>query len=182
MCCTRLAENPGHKKSPTNRHQGTIAQICLAISSQLTHVSTTGKSLLNSNVSSTCPHNVANFGPLTAEIGSGIWDIPANFNGFRALASYCSDVAHRRPTKLCTIFRRLLGWYTIYIHLGRLLPPNGILPAAKFTLSPRFAFSYIASATPVAGVSQTLWRDTRNRITEFSQRAPPKLCSLFPGG
>ena len=30
---------------------------------------------------------MANFGPLTAEIGSGVWGTPANFNGFLALAS-----------------------------------------------------------------------------------------------
>jgi len=34
---------------------------------------------------------------------------------------------------------RLLGWYT--------LAPNGILPAAKFTLRPRLAFSCIISVT-----------------------------------
>ena len=28
-------------------------------------------------------HNMANFGPLAAEICSGVWDTPANFNGFR---------------------------------------------------------------------------------------------------
>ena len=38
-------------------------------------------------MSSTCPHNMANFGPLTAEIGSGVWGTPANFNGFRVLAA-----------------------------------------------------------------------------------------------
>jgi len=43
--------------------------------------------LLNSNISSTYPHNIVNFGPLTAEIGSGVWGILANFNGFRVLAS-----------------------------------------------------------------------------------------------
>jgi len=32
MCCTRLAENTGRKKSPKIRHLGTIAQICRAIS------------------------------------------------------------------------------------------------------------------------------------------------------
>jgi len=32
-------------------------------------------------------HNMANFGPLAAEIGSGVWDTPANFNGFRVLAA-----------------------------------------------------------------------------------------------
>ena len=45
-CCTRLAENTGHKKSPKVRHFGTIAQICRAISSQLRHVSTVGKKLV----------------------------------------------------------------------------------------------------------------------------------------
>jgi len=30
---------------------------------------------------------MVNFGPLTAEIGSGVWGIPANFNGFRVLAA-----------------------------------------------------------------------------------------------
>ena len=68
-CCTRLAENTGRKKVAKNRHLGTIAQLCRAISSQLRHVSTIGKNLLSSNMSSTCPHNMVNFGLLAAEIG-----------------------------------------------------------------------------------------------------------------
>jgi len=43
--------------------------------------------LLSSNISSTCPHNMVNFGPLTAEIGSGVWGTPTNFNGFCILAA-----------------------------------------------------------------------------------------------
>jgi len=35
----------------------------------------------NSNTSCPCPHNMVNFGPLAAEIGSGVWGTPANFNG-----------------------------------------------------------------------------------------------------
>jgi len=65
----------------------TTAQLCRAQSLQLRHVSTIGKKLLNSNISPTCSHNMANFGPLTAEIGLGVWGIPANFNGFHLLAS-----------------------------------------------------------------------------------------------
>jgi len=38
------------------------------LSLQLKHVSTIGKKLLNSNTSSTCPHNMVNFGLLTTEI------------------------------------------------------------------------------------------------------------------
>jgi len=72
-------------------------------------------------MSSTCPHNIANFGPLTAEIGLGVWSTPANFNGFRVWPSclrYCSDVAHRKPTKLWTMFGRFLGCYTIHTFSG----------------------------------------------------------------
>jgi len=86
-CCTRLAENTGRKKSQKNRHLHTIAQICRAISSQLIHVSTIGKKLLSSNISSRCPHNMGNFGSLAAEIGPVVWDTPANFNRFRVLAA-----------------------------------------------------------------------------------------------
>jgi len=32
-------------------------------------------------------HNMANFGPLAAEIGSGVWGTPTNFNGFHVLAA-----------------------------------------------------------------------------------------------
>jgi len=88
MRCTWLAANTGRKKGAKNRHLGTIAQLCRAISLQLRHVSTIGKkNLLSSNTSSTCPDNMVNFGPLTAEIGSGVWGTPANFNGFRVLAA-----------------------------------------------------------------------------------------------
>jgi len=43
------------------------------------------------------------------------------------------------------MFGRLLGWYTVYTLLEA-LAPNGILPAAKFTLRPSLALSYIVSA------------------------------------
>ena len=42
--------------------------------------------LISSNTSSTCPHNMVNVGPLTAEIGLPFWGTPAYFNGFRVLA------------------------------------------------------------------------------------------------
>jgi len=83
----RLAENAGSKNDAKNRHLRNIAQICHAVSSQLRHISTIGKKLLNSNMSSTCPRNMANFGPLTAEIRWRVWGTSANFNGFRVLLS-----------------------------------------------------------------------------------------------
>ena len=87
MRCTRLAENTGRKNDAKNSHLCTIAQVCWAVSSQLRHVWTIGKELLSSNISSTCPHNMVNFGVLAAEIDWRVWGTPANFNGFRVLAS-----------------------------------------------------------------------------------------------
>jgi len=45
------------------------------------------KKLLNSDTSSTCPHNMVNFGLLTAQICWRVCGTPANFNGFRVLAA-----------------------------------------------------------------------------------------------
>jgi len=83
----RLAKSTGRKKSPKIRHIGTTAQLCRAISSQLRHTSTIGKNWLSSNISPTRSHNMVNFGPLAAEIGSVVWGTQSNFNGFRILAS-----------------------------------------------------------------------------------------------
>jgi len=78
-CCRRLTVNTGRKRSPKNRHLSTIAQLCLAVSSQLRHLSTIGNNVLNSNIFSTCPHNMVNFSPLTAEICWRVWGTPTNF-------------------------------------------------------------------------------------------------------
>ena len=142
------------QKVAKNRLLGTIAQLRQAISSQLRHVSTIGKNLLSSNTCSTCSYNMVIFGPLAAEILSLVWGTPANFSGFRVLASLLQRrrlTELRKSTKLCTMFGRLLPWYAIFIHFRDLLPPNGILSRAKFTLCPsmhhRTSFSGYIFAT-----------------------------------
>jgi len=87
MCCKRLAGNAWRKNDAKNRHLRTIAQLCRAISSQLRHMSTIGKNMLSSNISSICPYNMVNFGALAAEIVSLVLGTSANFNGFRVLAA-----------------------------------------------------------------------------------------------
>jgi len=67
-------------------HLVTIAQLCWVISSQLRHVSTIRKKLLSSNIS-TCPDNMVNFGPPSAEIDWRVWSTPSYFNGYRVLAA-----------------------------------------------------------------------------------------------
>jgi len=69
--------------------------------------------------------------------------------GFASCLRYCSDVANRRPTKLCTMFGRLLRWYDIYIYIF-----GGSCPLAEFRQVQnslykrlRLAFSYISIVT-----------------------------------
>jgi len=82
MCCMRLAWNTGRK----NRHMGTIAQFCRTESSQLRRVSTMGKNFKQQYLLHLSPQ----YGELRPTSG---WDrfgslgTPANFNGFRILAS-----------------------------------------------------------------------------------------------
>ena len=85
MCGKRLAENAGPKKVAKNRHLGTITQLCRAISSQPRH--NWKKNLLSINMSSRCPHNMVNIGPLTAEIDWRVWGTPSYFSGYRVLAA-----------------------------------------------------------------------------------------------
>jgi len=84
MCCTQLAGNTGCKKLSSAHHRTTLSGYIFVIEACIDNRK---KNLLNSNTSSTCPHNIANFGPLTAEICWGVWGTPANFNGFRVLAA-----------------------------------------------------------------------------------------------
>ena len=66
MCCTRLAEIQ-EAKVAKNRHLGTtLPGYTYATKARMNNRK---KYLLSSNTSSTCLQNMANLGPLTAEIG-----------------------------------------------------------------------------------------------------------------
>jgi len=88
MCCTRLAANAEPKKvaknSPSGHHHTALLGYIFATEARINNRK---KSLLNSNVSPTCPHNIVNFGPLVAEICWRVWGIPANFNRFCILTA-----------------------------------------------------------------------------------------------
>jgi len=97
-------------------------------------------------MSSTCAHNMANFGPLTAEIYWRVLGTPANFNGFHVLPSL---LQRRRSSEANQTLHdvwpspRLLHC----ICISGALAPGRILAGAKFTLRPSLAFSYIGSVT-----------------------------------
>ena len=131
------------QKSPSGHHCKTLSGYIFATKSCIDN----RKKWLNSNTSSTCPHNMVNFGPLTAEIGLPVLGTPANFNRFRVLASL---LQRRRSPEANQTSHDLWSSpglvHYIYI-FGGFCPPDGILPRAKLTLRPSLAFSYICSVT-----------------------------------
>ena len=152
MCGTRLAANTGHKKSrqksPSGHHCTTLSGYIFTIKARIDNRK---KNLLSSNISSTCPHNMVNFSPLAAEIVSLVWGTTGNFNGFRVLATL---LQRRRSTEVNQTLHYVWpspGLIRYNIHFRDLLPPDGILPRAKFTLCPsmhhRTSFSGYIFAT-----------------------------------
>jgi len=81
MCCTQSLKI----YDATNRHLGTIAELCEAISSQLRYVWTIGKR--NCLTTIPPPYNTMKFGPVVAQIDLRVWNMPANCNKFRVLAA-----------------------------------------------------------------------------------------------
>jgi len=116
------------------------------------------KKLINGNISFICPHSMLNFDPLTANSCWRVCGTRQISTGFATWQHYCTNVAQWTSTQLCRMFGCLLGWYTTYTFLG-LLPPNGILRAAKFTLHPSLPFSYIGSVTA--------WQSSSGRQPKF---------------
>jgi len=146
------------KNLPSAHHRTTLSGYIITIKA---HIDNLKKNLLNSNISPTCPHNMVNFGPPTAEIVSLVWGTPANFNGFRVSASL---LQRRRSLETNQTLHDVwpspgLEHNTIYTSSG-LLPHNGILPGAKFTLRPSLALSYICSITA--------WHSSSRRQPNFA--------------
>jgi len=78
------------QKSPSGHHRTNLPGCIFATEARIDNRK---KKLLSSNISSTCLHNMVNFGPPAAEIDWRVWGTPANFNGFRVLASLLQAAA-----------------------------------------------------------------------------------------
>ena len=110
VCCMRLAENEGHKKSPSGHHHTTLSSYIFATKACIDNRE---KNLLNTNISSTCPHSMENFGPLTAEICSGVCVTPWQ--------RYCTALHYWASAKFCGIKQRappMFGRVTITLSIG----------------------------------------------------------------
>jgi len=121
---------------------------------------------------------MVNLGQPTAEIRWRVWDTPANFNGFRVLASL---LHRRRSTEVNKTLQDVwpssgLVHYYILFFLGG---GKGSCPLTEFcqvqnSLCVQVLHSPILPAllhaTRAAAVSQTC---TMNGIMELSEKAPP---------
>ena len=140
MSCTQLTGNTRHKKSPSAHHHTSLSTYIFANKACIDN----GKTAVKQQC---LLHMSLQYDELQPTNG---WDRFGSVGqismGFASWLHYCSNVIHWKPTKLCTMFGRLMGSYTMYSFLG-LLPPDGILPGAKFTLHQSLAFSYIGSVT-----------------------------------
>jgi len=76
------------KNSPPGHHRTTLSGCIFATNACIDNL----KKIVKQQYLLTSSHNMVNVGPLAAEIGLPVWDTPANFNGFRVLAS----LLHRR--------------------------------------------------------------------------------------
>jgi len=100
------------KKSPSAHHRTTLSGYIFATKARIDNQ----KKLLSSNISSRCPHNMVNFGPLAAEIDPVVWGTPANFNGFRVLA--CSVTARKSSSERQPNFVRPWTEGVTYVRQG----------------------------------------------------------------
>ena len=108
--CCKYRTQKSRQKSPSGHHRTTFLGYIFATKACIDNRK---RNLLSSNISSTCPHNMVNFGPLAAEILSLVWGTPANFNGFRIVIAllHCTLVmgisqALRRWTEGATYIRQ----------------------------------------------------------------------------
>ena len=167
-------ENTGHKNDAKNRHLCIIAQPCLAISSQLRHVSTTGKKLVKWQYVLHMSSEYSELQPING------WDLLASLGhsskfqrfscfGFVTAATFLN----RSRPKFALCLASLV--YCIYIFSSS-CPLTEFCPVQN-SLYVQVLRSRILAALlhsiPAAGVSQTLRRGTKNGITELSQRVPP---------
>jgi len=159
------------KKLRSSHHLTTLSRCIFATKAC---VDSQKKNSLNSNMSSIRLHNMANFGPLTAEIGSGVWGTPANFNRFRVLPLLLQRRHSLEANQtLHDVWPSPGLVHYIYI-FGGSCPMTEYCPIqnslyVQVLRSPMLVA--LLHSTPAAGVGQTLRRRAKNRITELSQRA-----------
>jgi len=156
----RMQKSP---KIPSAHHCTTLSGYIFATKAYIDN----RKKLLNNNISSRCLHSMMNFGPVTAEIDWGAWGTPANFNGFRVLASL---LHWRRSTAVNQTLHDVWpspGLVDYLYIFGGSCPVTEFLQVQNLLCVQVLRFSILAAllhGTRAVSASQTLRRGTRNAI------------------
>ena len=79
------------KNSPSGHHRTTLSGYIFATKARIDN----RKKMLSSNISSTSPHNMVNFGPLAAEIDPVVWATTLQIStGFVSWQLYCTALEY----------------------------------------------------------------------------------------
>jgi len=117
------------------------------------------KNFLNSNICPTCPYNMVNVGPLTAETCWRVQGTPANFNGFRVLAALLHGTPVVESAKLCGVEQRappIFGTAAITLGIG---PHSSIFSVVEAsTCDIGYTDSTYTLITPLAAKSWQIGR------------------------
>jgi len=133
MCCTRLGENTGCKKSPSGHHHTTLSGWIFATKARINNRK---KKLVKQQY---LLHMSPQYGELRP---TSSWDRLAGLghpSKFQRLLRLGFVTAARSLNGSQPNFARCLAltWAgRLFIHFRRLLPRNGLLPGAKFSLRP----------------------------------------------
>jgi len=136
MCYSQIAGNTGRKSDAKIAICATLSGCIFATKACIDN----RKNLLNSNISCTCPHNMANFGPLTAKTVSLVWGTLANFNGFRVLPSLLQrrrSLTGGQPAGVSQTLRR--GTRNGITELSQTAPPIFGRAAIKLGIGPHYS-------------------------------------------
>jgi len=151
------------QKLPSADHHTTLSGWIFAIQAC---IDSRKKKLVN--ISSTCPHSMANFGSLVTEIGSAVWGTTTSFNGFCVLASLLQRCRSLEANQtLYTMSGQLLGWYTIYHYIYIF---GGSCPQMEFCPGE----IHFASKSCI----RLCWH---RYCTALQQRPSAKLCGVVQG-
>ena len=106
-----------------------------------------------SNISSTCPDNMVNFGLLAAEIVSLVWGTPANFNGFRVVVGVSQTAALNRERHLAIFGRAPSRWALAHI----LVLPTSVLWKCCFGIKDGWPVDTVALKILMVGLVNVAW-------------------------
>jgi len=102
VACWKHRMQKSRQESPSGHHRTTLSGYIFATKARIDNWK---KNLLSSNMSSTCPHNMVNFGPLAAEIGLPVWVLLQISTGFASWQHYCTASSSWRQPNFAALNR-----------------------------------------------------------------------------